>query len=126
MKDGKLVRVKIESPDGDAVVDVRPLPLNKSLELGELIEKQEALRKQEPPTALSRAELKRLYELLAASIIPVSGLENAEGQALTAEDFQTLNVSHDIILAVTTAVGKIRSAGDSDGKNSSADASPVG
>lgn len=97
MKDGKLVTVHIERQDGNATVKVKSLPLNQQLEMGEIQEKLAA-------KTATAAETRRLYELAAANIVEVEGIENAEGKPLTAEDFRSLNISLTTLTAILSAV----------------------
>lgn len=113
MKDGKLIKVTIESPDGNATVTMRQAPLNKQLEQNELVDLQKE-------RSLTPAEIRRLYELFASNVVSVEGIEGADGQPVTVDDFRALNISFDTILAITSALGRQQSPKESDEKKSTA------
>jgi len=118
MKDSKLVRVTIESPDGDARIALRQLPLNRQLELAALHEKAQK-------NGATSEETRRLYELTALTVCEVEGIERFDGQPITVEDIKNLDISLDTLLMIVNAAGQARSKAEPDEKKAGGDVSSV-
>lgn len=95
MKVKSTVTIRLESPDGDALITLRPAPLNVQYEMLALKDSED---KQKINDCYMRYQAKVL-----AGCIAVDCLEYEDGKAITAEDVRTLNI--DSVLANAIMAG---------------------
>lgn len=113
----KLVKVLLESPDGNAVITMKAMAYNVQLKV---ISDIEALK---ASADAGIATLKDLYGAVFAQIISVEGLEHEDGSPVTVEQIRNLELPQELIIAIHTGYFAALNPPE-EKKTSSADESP--